>query len=300
MNSDFYRNYIRIVESGTFSAAANQLHIAQSALSNQIRQFEELYGTEMFVRNARHLRMTDAGKILYEKAKGIVLLEDAARAEIAACMDGITGTIRIGMTIAYPDTNIMGMLMAFQKENPMIHYDFYEASSDQIMEWVRTQEVEIGIIRISGNLPSYLEEQLAFRQQLCVYCCYNNPWISPYEETVNISSLQDVPLVIPRGEQGFLFDLFEREKIQPRIMNVSTSRVNPIIWADAGMAVAIIHNGSAETTNDAKVFYRPLVSRDETVQEKLHSCRSFVTAKKHILSPVAKHLLVFSKGYFHF
>ena len=298
MNSDFYRNYIQIVELGTLSAAANHLHIAQSALSSQIRQFEELYGAEMFVRNARHMKLTDAGRILYEKAKSIVSIEDAARAEIADCVGGVKGTVRIGMTIAYPDANIINMLMEFQRNNPEVCYEFYEETSNEIMEMVRTNAVEIGIIRISGQLPPYLEEQMKFKQELCVYCCYNNAWISPFDKEVKISSLHEVPLLIPRGEEKCLRDIFQRENVQPHIKNISTSRVNPIIWADAGMGVAIIYNGSTETVNDAKSFYRPLCSDNNEILEKLKSFRAFVTAKKHALSPVSRKLIEFSKTYF--
>ena len=53
MNIEFYRNYIAIVESGTLSAASRRLHVAQSALSMQVKQFEEEYHAQLFVRNAR-------------------------------------------------------------------------------------------------------------------------------------------------------------------------------------------------------------------------------------------------------
>ena len=93
-------------------------------------------------------------------------------------------------------------------------------------------------------------------------------------------------------------DIFQRENVQPHIKNISTSRVNPIIWADAGMGVAIIYNGSTETVNDAKSFYRPLCSDNNEILEKLKSFRAFVTAKKHALSPVSRKLIEFSKTYF--
>ncbi|MBQ1524656.1 MAG: LysR family transcriptional regulator, partial [Firmicutes bacterium] len=68
MNIDFYRNYIEIVELGTLSAAARSLHVAQSALSNQLKQFEEEYKTQLLIRSSRQMELTDAGRILYKRA----------------------------------------------------------------------------------------------------------------------------------------------------------------------------------------------------------------------------------------
>lgn len=82
MNLEFYRNFLSIVECGTLSATARALHVAQSALSNQVKQLEKEYGVPLFDRGARKMQLTDAGQILYEKARNMILLEDAARKEL--------------------------------------------------------------------------------------------------------------------------------------------------------------------------------------------------------------------------
>ena len=64
MNIQYYYNFVTIVESGSLTAAAEKLHIAQPALSNQIKALEQKYGTRLFYRGARKLELTDAGAIL--------------------------------------------------------------------------------------------------------------------------------------------------------------------------------------------------------------------------------------------
>ena len=293
MNIEFYRNYIAIVESGTLSAASRRLHVAQSALSMQVKQFEEEYHAQLFVRNARQMEPTDAGRILYERVKHIIALVEESHKEVDACVDGSQGTVRIGMTQAYPDVDMTRLLLRFQQESPGLRYEFYECGSEEIMELLRAGVIEIGIIRISGLLPPHLEERLSFQQFLCVYCCTSNPWISPYEKEVPLSALDGVPLAISRGFEPLLRDLFQRTNIHPTIMSVSTSRSNPVMWAKAGAMAAIVCTEEAASFNDAETFCRPLFSQDPQVAQQLRASRSFVVAKGRVLSPAAQRFLEF-------
>lgn len=296
MNIDIYRNYIQIVECGSLSAAARSLHIAQSALSTQLKQLEEEYGAVLFHRTSRQMELTDAGRILYKTAKSIATLLDASQKEINACTEGAQGIVRIGMTQAYPDAAMTELLVSFQRQNPQIRYSFFEENSNEIMEMLRTGVVEIGIVRNSGLLPPFLKEVRSIDQQLCVYCCYNNPWITPYGKAVSLSSLDKVPIAISRGFEKLLLDVFVRAGTAPVIMSVSTSRSNPMMWAKARAAIAIICTNENETTDNAEFFCRPLYSDDPIIQKQLVTKRSFIISKDRSLSAAAQRFLDFSRA----
>jgi DNA-binding transcriptional LysR family regulator len=299
MNLDFYRNFVKIVECGTLSATARYLHVAQSALSSQVKQFEEEYHSQLFIRNARHMEPTEAGKILYEKAKHMILLEDAAHKEIQAYEEGTQGTVRVGMTQAYPDTNMTKIFLKFRKENPQIRFAIYEMNSNEIVGLLRSGVIEIGIIRTADLLPADLEEAITTRERLSVYCGYNNPWISPYEKEVSLSLLEQVPIAISRGFSETLQFIFERANIHPVIMSISTSRSNAMMWGREKEAVAIICAGEKETLDDAESFCRSLASADPAVARKLNTTRSFVVLKDRTLSAATKKFILFSKHHFY-
>ena len=98
MNLQYYYNFVTIVEEGSLTAASRNLHIAQPALSNQIKAMEQKYGTRLFFRGARRLELTDAGMILYQQAKRMCEIEQAAKNEIASGFSGQKGTLRFGVT----------------------------------------------------------------------------------------------------------------------------------------------------------------------------------------------------------
>lgn len=103
MEIDNYRNFLAIVEAGSMTAASEYIHIAQPALSKQVKSLENYFGTKLIIttRGSKHLILTDAGRILYHKAKYICSLEDMAKNEIGDVSDGSKGTLRF--TVAIPE-----------------------------------------------------------------------------------------------------------------------------------------------------------------------------------------------------
>ncbi len=99
MELDNYRNFLAIVEAGSLTGAAEYVHIAQPALSKQLRALENFFGAKLIIttRGSRQLLLTEAGRILYQKAKYICSLEDLAKSEIESVMGGVVGTLRFSI-----------------------------------------------------------------------------------------------------------------------------------------------------------------------------------------------------------
>lgn len=297
MNIDFYRNYIEIVELGTLSAAARSLHVAQSALSNQLKQFEEEFGTSLFVRASRRMELTDSGRILYKKAKDIIALVDAAHKEIEASVEGSQGCLRLGMTQAYPDLYMNDVLLKFQKENPQMRFEIFEESSVEILEQLRSGVVEIGIERNPDKLPPFLVAQVTQPERVYAYVKKDNPWIDMDARTIDVKALDDTPIAISRGIMGLFNDIFERVEINPRIVSISTSRSNPMMWAQAGVAIAIIRAGDSEFADDPDCIRIPLSSADPVISRELETTRCVVTVRDTVLSSAAQKFVDFIKAY---
>ena len=89
--------FTAVVENGTISEAARKLHISQPPLSTQIKALESECGVTLFERGARHITLTEAGRLLYRHAVQILSLEKAAEAEMQNLRTGKQGSIRIGL-----------------------------------------------------------------------------------------------------------------------------------------------------------------------------------------------------------
>ena len=94
------RAFAAIAETGTFTAAAERVHVTQAAISMQIRQLERETGVRLFVRAPRRVLLTEAGEKLLERARLILREHDAALNELAALTGADKGRLRIGSASA--------------------------------------------------------------------------------------------------------------------------------------------------------------------------------------------------------
>lgn len=287
MNLDVYRNFVKIIDAGTISAAAKELHIAQPALSNQLKTLEEAYGTQLVIRGARHLAPNNAGKILYEKAKRICQLEDTAQKEIYATVLGTRGTLHLGVTPAWPDTNTANIILGFGEAFPEIDFDIYEENSGQLLELLQRNTIEVAIIRRSGQLPPAFRIRLALEEQLMIAFHKKNPWLSEKLSAAPLTALEDVPLAVSRGFQKKITDLCQQAGFTPYIRAVCSSRYLPLRWASSGTVAAVFVGPVRPDQLSPDICCCPLLGPGMKTQ------RLFTVLKEGSLSAVAESFLTY-------
>src|SRR5271169_1441146 len=112
--------FIKVIETGSFSAAARQLHIGQPAVSKTVAQLEERLGVRLLVRSTRSLTPTEAGQSFYERAKRAV--DEAEEAEVAArgTNASLSGVLRIAAAVTFARLHVVPRLGAFLAEHPAL------------------------------------------------------------------------------------------------------------------------------------------------------------------------------------
>ena len=128
--------FIRVVEAGSISAAADRLGVAKSAVSRRLKELEKHLGVELFHRTTRQMNLTDTGRAFYHQA--VRILDDVLEAEIATSQ--AHGTLKGSLKIALPSSfGLMHMgpvINDFLKEHPQIEFDldFNDREVDLIQE----------------------------------------------------------------------------------------------------------------------------------------------------------------------
>lgn len=115
--------FVRVVESGSFSAAARQLRLGQPALSKTVAALEARLGVRLLLRTTRGLTPTEAGLRFYERAKAS--LEEAEEAELAARGAGrsLSGVLRVSAATTFARLHIVPQLQAFLDDHPELSID---------------------------------------------------------------------------------------------------------------------------------------------------------------------------------
>ena len=111
---------VRVVETGSFSAAARQLRVGQPAISKAIVQLEKRLGVRLLVRSTRRLTLTEAGQGFYERA--LRALEETLEAELAAtgAGRGLSGRLRFGAAVTFARLHVIPRLPMFIAEHPAL------------------------------------------------------------------------------------------------------------------------------------------------------------------------------------
>ena len=115
--------FIRVVDAGSFSAAAKQLRLGQPAVSKTIAQLEERLGVRLLLRSTQGLTPTEAGRNFYDRAKRSI--EEADEAELAARGAGaaLSGRLRICAAVTFARIHVIPCLPAFLAEHPALDID---------------------------------------------------------------------------------------------------------------------------------------------------------------------------------
>lgn len=289
MNIEYYKNFVAIVDCGTISAAAAKLMIAQSALSTQLKTLEKTYGTQLLVRNARSVVPTDAGKILYEKSRYLIAIEDAAQKEISDCVKGIRGTLWIGLSTP-PDQQLGQLLCDYHKANPGVIFEFYETNAQQLVDLLSSDILEVAILRTSPTTySSLLKSEITLTEKLCAVYPRNNPWhLTDTEPYIPFSSLEDVPLSYSKGFRNLIREQFAKEQVSLNTFSVSTTRETALAWAHRCCSVTIVPCASAEFYTN-KDFYCCQLGEEPI---PIYRYFSYIRGKR--LSLIAQSFLIFA------
>jgi len=115
--------YVRVVETGSFSAAARLLNVGQPAVSKTIAQLESRLQVSLLVRSTHGLSPTEAGQLFYERARTAV--QEADEAELAArgAGSGLTGKLRVSAATTFARLHIVPHLPQFLDEHPELEID---------------------------------------------------------------------------------------------------------------------------------------------------------------------------------
>jgi DNA-binding transcriptional LysR family regulator len=115
--------FVRVVDAGSFSGAAKQLHVGQPAVSKTIAQLEKRLGARLLLRSTHRLTPTEAGQNFYERAKRSI--EEADEAELAAraATGTLSGRLRVHATMAFGCLHVIPRLPSFLAQHPALDVD---------------------------------------------------------------------------------------------------------------------------------------------------------------------------------
>ncbi len=258
MNLQYYYNYVTIVEEGSLTAASRKLHIAQPALSNQVKAMEQKYGTRLFFRGARRLELTDAGMILYQKAKRICEIEQGAQSEIASGFSGQKGTLRVGVSPFIAGGKINDVLLAFAQKYPETEIKYLEAGVQDLCKMLQNGIIEVAVVKIGGELPENVK--LLAQQTSSTLAVYRpDAFLDRVKKDyVTISQLSGLPIAMEEMFQGPVAGAFKAKDAQLYVKSLSSNPRFSLQMARTGLAVALLSSFAVDGLQEEGLVAKPI------------------------------------------
>lgn len=148
------RYFQTIIEEKQITKAARVLHIAQPALSLQLKQLEEELGVTLIIREGKQWLVTEAGQILYERSKQLLQSIDTIKGELSEIKKGIAGTVRIG-TSTICVSHLAPHLTKFHNDFPKVYVKIFNGDTHYLEELLQQNMIDIALLLLPVEGKDY-------------------------------------------------------------------------------------------------------------------------------------------------
>jgi DNA-binding transcriptional LysR family regulator len=153
LDTDQLRSFLAIVDSGSFTRAAERVNKTQSAVSMHIRRLEEQLGCALFVKQGRGAKLTNEGDQLIDYARRIMQAEAGAMAALSR--KGLKGAVRFGMPDDYAEAFLADVLTRFNHRHPLVESAVTCENSIELAHLVHNGAIELALVTDFEGLPHF-------------------------------------------------------------------------------------------------------------------------------------------------
>ncbi len=232
--------FLAAIEHGSFSAAADALHLAQPSLSEQVRRLEDELGSPLFVRTGRRVVLTEAGAALRPAAERVIAEAEQAREAVAEVTELRGGTAALGTFGSAPYYLMGGILSAFRSRHPRVKVRMVGQNSSEVADAVRNGELEAGIIVLPVD-DRGLDVRPVLRDEVVVASADPARLRSP----ITTERLFAGPLILYDARYGT--DDPTRRQLFVRAQRAGVSAEPDIEVEDVGVALQLAADGLGDT-----------------------------------------------------
>lgn len=154
------RYFVTVVQERNFTRAAEKLHIAQPPLSRQIQQLEEELGQVLLDRDSRPLRMTEAGRLLYEHAPQVLERVEGMRGMMRRLRGAQRPRFVMGYVASIIYASLPGLIRRFRAHAPMVDVTLVEVTSLDQIAALKEGRIDVGFGRIRVEDPAVRRDVL--------------------------------------------------------------------------------------------------------------------------------------------
>ena len=280
--------FAKVVELGSFSRAAEKLHLTQPTISAHVGSLESELGTQLIVRTPRMAYPSETGKLLYEYTCDMLALRDNAIALCTRHKNDQSGTLLIAASTIPYQYLLPSAMASFREDYPEVNFQLTRCDSAAVISAVQAGRAELGLTGTRTPDAKLVYQEIC-EDELVVIAPAIPPYTERGEEPFGLQELLKTPFVVREAGSGTrreTEEYMQGKGVDPSRLRVVAQMDNPDAVKSAvtqGLGISVVSRLSAEDYGRMgllKVFQL----EEEPLARKLY----FVYHKHRSLSPLAK------------
>ena len=254
------RYFLAVAEDLHFTHAAERLHVAQPALSQQISQLEREVGVKLLERTSRSVVLTSAGEVFRKRASIAIEQLERAAADAGTIGRGEAGVISLGFVSAAVVNILPVMLRWFRHEIPAAVIDLRELDPSEQIECIRQRHLDVGLFHASIEAPE-LQSMVVVREKLIVALPENHP--AACKEQVELKALAKETIFLARrhtfpGFYELVIHACQKEGFEPTCLQPMNLLQTAVALVAGELGIALVPESFRHNLPVRGVIYKPL------------------------------------------
>jgi DNA-binding transcriptional LysR family regulator len=259
------RYFLAVAEELHFRRAAERLHVAQPAISQQIARLEADLGVRLLERSSRSVQLTAAGQTFLAEARVLLRQRDEAIIATRRAASGDVGRLNIGFVGPAALSVLSELIRTYRTRYPDVDLNLHDCATVEQLKLLDAQELDVGFLRLPAAADG-LTFELVKTEPICIMLPTGHPLNQrPVDAPVDITELADQPLItLPRDLEPVVVDqiiaLCVDAGFSPRIVQEAAQMYVIIALVNAEIGLVLVPE-SLQALRHVGVAYRPLRSR---------------------------------------
>jgi len=268
--------FVHVLELGSFTRAATILSTNQPSLSRLVRQLEVELRQTLLVRHGRGVTATDAGRVVLNHAKGMLLQAERARHDLRQLQGAVSGHFSIGLAPIFAKVATLELIRQFTQRFPYATISVAEGLSTYLTDWLMMGRIDVAVL-FDTSRPALLDKRQVFEEELFLVGSAENAGDKAPKQ-IRVKDIVRYPLVIP-GRLHALRQIVEAHAAE------QGSKLTIALEVDAVDAILdLVHEGYGYAVLPFNAVASDPQKRPFSVtrlrQPKIHSRLSIATSKR--------------------
>ncbi len=213
--------FLTAAECGNYSEAGRQLHISQPAVSQTIDNLQKHFGTKLFARHGRSVRLTEAGHVLMPMAKELLVSAKRLDETMMSLQGEVIGEMNVGCSTASGKYLLPGLIARFRRRFPQVRINVLVSSRESVLKKLLVGDVSLGVSSKKVEHKD-IEYEEFFHDDVILIAPADHHW-ADYGR-IYPDDLLDEPIILREevaGTREVLMENLRQQDILPEMLNVA-------------------------------------------------------------------------------